>query len=107
MRSCEEFDRVSAASAWLVGVGAGVAAAEDTGGAAAPGKVASPGFVAVVDAVAGEWLAVAGALAGLGLLLRRMLLMRRRPGRWRHRASSLQLMLLLGKGWRLLVDWGV
>ena len=43
----------------------------------------------------------------LGLLLRRVLLMRRRPGRWRHRASSLQLMLLLGKGWRLLVDWGV
>ena len=66
VRSCEEFDRVLAASAWSVDVGVGVAAAEDTGGAAAPGKVASPGFVAAVDVVAGERLAAAGALAGLG-----------------------------------------
>ena len=66
VQSCEAFDRVSDASAWSVGVGVGVVAAEDAADAAAPGKVASPGFVAAVDAVAGAWLAVADALAGLG-----------------------------------------
>ena len=66
VRSFGEFDHVSAASAWSVGVGVGVAAAGDTADAAAPGKVASPGLVAVVDAAVVERPAAAGALGESG-----------------------------------------
>ena len=38
---------------------------------------------------------------GLGLLLRRMRLLWRRPGRWRHRELPLLLTLLLRGGWWL------
>ena len=40
------------------------------------------------------------------MLLRGIRLMRRRPGRWRHRGLSLLLTLLLWSGRRLLENWG-
>ena len=61
VRSFGEFGRVLAASAWSVGVGVGVAVAGDTADVAAPGKVASPGLVAVVDAAVVERPVAAGA----------------------------------------------